>query len=122
MAGGDKRKHPRFPIAVPVTLLLSDQPQPIGADLVNLSQGGCFFATAAPLKPGWTAITFFMARTGLCAATGTITRDENGLGFAVEFANVNDALRGFLQQLDAVDDDARAELIGTVAGAQIKVG
>jgi hypothetical protein len=109
-------------VDVSVTLVVTGQKDRVRAQLVDLSEGGCFFATSLSLKPGW-QISLFFARPGqrLCIAMGTIVRGAEGAGFGVEFNTVNDALRTFVEALVRSSEEDRKELVAGVAQGEIHI-
>jgi hypothetical protein len=48
----EQRAHPRTGFGLQVSLMLLREKQPIAATLENISEGGCYFATRAPVKEG----------------------------------------------------------------------
>ena len=119
----ERRQFTRITVDVPVTLVVTGRRGPINARLDNISEGGCYFAADVGLKTGWqVSLSFMMPERRLCSAMGTIVRETEAIGFGVEFTNVNEALRGFVQSLVTASDDDRPRLIAQMADGEIHIG
>jgi hypothetical protein len=92
----ERRRHPRFPLGVPVRVHMSGADKPTTIELVEVSQGGSSFRTPEPPELGLTgAFGFVTPDLSVCLARGRVVRVD-GQGFAMAFDRMNGAFRSFL--------------------------
>ena len=85
----ERRKYPRYALAVPVTLTCNNAtPSAVAAQMIDLSAGGCYFRGALVSDVSRATISFKEAR-GAPFATGRIVRRGGDPGFAVTFDSID---------------------------------
>ena len=82
----EHRKHPRAPIASPVSFQLGDGPR-VDARCVDLSLGGMFIETEAPAPYG-TALKIYVRFPGCDAEIEAIVRWAKPSGMGVQFGRM----------------------------------
>lgn len=116
----ERRQSIRFRMGVPAAILLGAQ-QPIGAEIANLSEGGCYVRTRDTVPQGSrVSLRFQAAAHGLCAATGTVIRSADD-GFAVQFTDVNRAFRNLMWDLESTDERQRAKIVTAIRNPEVTV-
>lgn len=116
----ERRQSPRFPLGVPAAIVPGTQ-IPSGAEIANLSDGGCYVRTRDTVQPGRrVSLRFHAAVHGLCVATGTVIR-VTGDGFAIQFADTNDAFRNLIWDLEATGERQRPKIIAAIRDPQVVV-
>lgn len=121
MYSAERRRYPRFAIAAPASLSVSGYEVALPAALANLGVGGCFVATKAVVRAGWSAVVRLRAGAVAVEAAGAVVRDEAGVGFAVEFARTDEAFRGFVGALAAAREGERAQVLDLVGDVAVEV-
>jgi hypothetical protein len=117
----DQRVHPRTGFGLEVRLMLLREKQPIAAKLENISEGGCYFATRAPVKEAAAvSVVFGLRPRGLCAASGRVVRVEED-GFGVKFNDINTYMREFVSKLAATEPESRAEVAAAIVDPEIHI-
>jgi hypothetical protein len=118
----DQRAHPRTGFGLKVSLMLLREKQPIAATLENISEGGCYFATRAPVKEGAAVSVVFGVRPqGLCAASGRVVRIEEREGFGVRFNDINTYMREFVGTLACTAPESRGEVAAGIVEPEIHI-
>jgi PilZ domain len=118
----DQRAHPRAGFGLEVRLMLLREKQPIAATLENISEGGCYFATRAPVKEGAAvSVVFGLRPRGLCAASGRVVRVEASEGFGVRFNDINSYMREFVSTLARTEPEGRAEVAAAIVDPEIHI-
>ncbi|MBI2892764.1 MAG: PilZ domain-containing protein [Deltaproteobacteria bacterium] len=119
----EKRKHPRYPMALPMLLRVSGSPSPIKAELLDMSLGGCFLRTNVEVELGSSAEIAFSIRPGTeCTARGAIVRLHAMVGFGVHFEETNKAFDDFLLDLASLREDLRADFLEQVLDPVCRIG
>jgi hypothetical protein len=102
--------------------MLLREKQPIAATLENISEGGCYFATRAPVKEGAAvSVVFGLRPKGLCAASGRVIRVQESEGFGVKFGDINDYMREFVATLACTEPAARGEVAAGIVEPEIHI-
>jgi c-di-GMP-binding flagellar brake protein YcgR len=118
----DQRAHTRTGFGLEVSLMLLREKQPIAATLENISEGGCYFATRAPVKEGAAvSVVFGLRPQGLCAASGRVVRVENEEGFGVKFNDINTYMREFVATLACTAPESRGEVAAGIVEPEIHI-
>lgn len=118
----DQRAHPRTGFGLKVSLMLLREKQPIAATLENISEGGCYFTTRAPVREGAAvSVVFGLRPQGLCAASGRVVRVESSEGFGVKFNDINTYMREFVATLACTDEAARGEVAAGIVEPEIHI-
>jgi PilZ domain-containing protein len=121
--GADRRRHLRAPIGLNAQLVIAGHPFEVPATLRDLSESGCFFATAAPVRLGWTvSLSFLVMPRDLCQAEGRVVRALTAQGFGVEFEKVNPTLLGLMRRLVATPESQRGWLLQALCDPHIEIG
>jgi hypothetical protein len=120
--GDEQRAHPRTGFGLEVKLMLLREKQPIAATLENISEGGCYFATSAPVKEGAAvSVVFGLRPRGLCAASGRVVRVDAPEGFGVKFNDINSYMREFVMTLASTAPESRAEVAAAIVDPEIHI-
>lgn len=101
-ASGERRRHPRFELGLPVTLNVAGRVQPIVVELVDLSPvGGRFRALTegTPRLNDRAAFQFVIPGQRHCSASGRCVRVRGRGEFALVFEAVNPAFLAFVKNL-----------------------
>lgn len=119
----EKRKHPRYPMALPMLLRTPGVPKPIHAELLDMSLGGCFLRTNVEIRLGASAEIAFMLRPETeCTARGAVVRLHSMVGFGVQFEETNNAFDDFLLDLAALREDLRGDFLEQVLDPVCRIG
>ena len=114
--GVGRRRSERFQLALEAVVRIGAEPTPLPAQLRDLSAGGALVVVSAPIHFGAAARLRFNREDGVpCEALGRVlrsTRVGDGLGFAIEFAHVNQALTHLLGELAALGTAAPLPALG----------
>jgi hypothetical protein len=122
-SGSERRRHPRASLEVPARLVIDAVGYAVPAQLRDLSHSGCFFATAAPIRVGWTvSLSFLVKPREACEATGQVVREQNAQGFGVAFQKVNQPLLALVDRLLATPAEQQGELLRALCDLQIDIG
>jgi PilZ domain-containing protein len=120
--GSEQRAHPRTGFGLQVRLMLLREKEPIPGVLDNISEGGCFFSTAATVKEGAAvSVVFGLRPQGLCAASGRVVRVEEGEGFGVKFNDINGYMRDFVGVLACTEPEDRAQVAAEIVEPEIHI-
>ena len=125
LVGSEQRQYPRLGLGVPVTLLFlgSLGRDPVGAELQDISRGGCFFKSNAKVAVD-KRISVVLSATGgkTCQASGRVVRTVAYRGFAVLFdQDDTSALDELLRDLTPLPQESRAALLSTVLRPEIQI-
>jgi PilZ domain len=99
----DLRRHPRFPLGLPVKVTLAGRAEPLLAELVDVSEaGGCFRVVGEGIHlDDHAAFGFVLPGARHCKASGRCVRVRGTGEFALLLDCVNDAFLGFVKLLSA---------------------
>ncbi|HYA22894.1 MAG TPA: diguanylate cyclase [Terriglobales bacterium] len=81
----NRRLHPRLRCNLPVELHPEGGASPVPGNLSNISLGGCYVQTSAPLNRGSNLGLSIKSEEGLQQVTGQIVWVDSGYGFAMQF-------------------------------------
>ena len=97
----NRRRHPRFPLGLPVTLYIAGRTHPITVEVVDLSAGGVRLRVLeGTLRVGERAsLHFVLPGRHACTADGRISRAERRGELVLGIEKANDAFRAFLASL-----------------------
>ena len=103
LAHGNRRRHPRVPVGLPVEVHLSGCTDALTVELSDIAAGGVRFrAPATDVTVGQRARFMFVVEgSGACAAEGPVTRLNAGGEFIVELDKTSPAFRAFVSSLAA---------------------
>ncbi|HVR61289.1 MAG TPA: PilZ domain-containing protein [Polyangia bacterium] len=108
----DRRRHPRFPLGLPVRLQAEGSREATTIELADVSVRGCrlsaFLESAAPANATRVALGFVLPGQRIALAKGRIVRqhrDASGQGVGLAIEQANGAFYEFVQALS--DADAR---------------
>jgi PilZ domain len=119
----ERRRHARTPINLDVRLVVAGLQSPVPAVLKDLSESGCFFATAAQINLGWNlSISFLLKPRDLCQAEGRVVRVQSQQGFGVQFDKVNDHLLRLVEMLLAAPDEEQSAMLQGLCDPDIEIG
>jgi c-di-GMP-binding flagellar brake protein YcgR len=99
----NRRRHARFPLGLPVRLQVTNRPEPIIVEIVDISAGGLrlrslgeevHLAQRATLR-------FVLPDQRACAVEGHVSRVERGGEFVLELEKANATFLKFLKSLAA---------------------
>jgi hypothetical protein len=122
-SGADRRRHARAPVGLQARLAIDGVGYAVPALLRDLSHSGCFFATEAPIKLGWTvSLSFLVKPRELCEAEGQVVREQNANGFGVAFEKVNEPLLMLVDRLLSTPVEQRGVLLQALCDPQIEIG
>jgi hypothetical protein len=118
-----RRRHARFRVGVRAAVVARSRArEKMGAEIVDLSVGGCFITANAPLRIGMPVKVSFMAESlGRCSASGRIVRLADRGGAGVQFDEVTTSLRDFLVGLADAPLAAREEIAGSLRDAEVMI-
>jgi hypothetical protein len=122
MGWSEQRQYPRLGLGVPVTLLFLGHGQ-IEAELQDISRGGCFFKSNAPVTVDRRISVMLSANGGkTCQASGRVVRTIAYKGFAVLFDEADtSSLDELLRDLTPLPQESRAALVSTVLRPEIQI-
>jgi hypothetical protein len=122
MGWSEQRQYPRLGLGVPVTLLFLGHGQ-IEAELQDISRGGCFFKSSAPVEVDRRISVVLSANGGkTCQASGRVVRTVAYRGFAVLFDEADtSSLDELLRDLTPLPQESRAALLSTVLRPEIQI-
>jgi PilZ domain-containing protein len=119
----DRRKHPRFDLLTPVTLLVPGASTRLATEparLEDISEGGCFLTTPRLISARQHLSVSFVARPRMpCWAQGAVVRAVAGRGFGVQFKDVSDSFREIVAILGALPPEQRLELTELFSRAEL---
>lgn len=121
-SGTERRRHPRFGVDLPVTLVMASEPDAtFAAQMKDLSAGGCLFEARLPREDFQHVSLSF--RRGLRAplVTGTVVRRVGDQGFAVSFDEIGADLRRLASALAAISPALRADFVGGFLDPSVEV-
>lgn len=114
----ERRKHPRYPMELRVTLRLGPKRKRSKAILMDLSRGGMFLRSKQQVDLGRAVDVSFEARPAYaCEAKGRVVRTMNTKmlrGFGVSFEETNDNFERLLEIVERLRPDARGEFLRQV--------
>ena len=112
MGGTEQRQFPRLGLGVPVTLLFLGRGQ-VAAELQDISKGGCFFKSGAPVEVDRRISVSLSANSGkTCQASGRVVRTVAYKGFAVLFdRDDGGSVEEFIRDLTTLPQEGRAALL-----------
>jgi hypothetical protein len=122
MAGTEQRQYPRLGLGLPVTLMLLGRGQ-VSAELQDISRGGCFFKSKAPV-PLDRRISVVLSVEGgrTCQASGRVVRTVAYRGFAVLFdQDDGGTIDEFIRDLTPLPQESRAALLGSLLKPEIQI-
>lgn len=125
MGSSEQRQYPRLGLGLPVTLLFLGRAGegPVPAELQDISRGGCFFKSSAPVSLD-RRISVVLSATGgkTCQASGRVVRTVAYKGFAVLFdQDDTSSLDDLLRDLTSLPQERRAALLSTVLRPEIQI-
>jgi PilZ domain len=123
MAGVEQRQYPRFGLGLPVTLVFRERGSSVEGELQDISRGGCFFKSAAPVNLGHRISVVFSVSSGkTCRATGRVVRTMAYRGFAVLFdTNDEDAIADLIRDIAPLTQERRAAFLRNVLNPEIEI-
>jgi hypothetical protein len=114
----ERRKHPRYPMELRVTLRLGPKRKRSKAVMMDLSRGGMFLRSRQQVDLGRGVDIKFEARPSYaCEAQGRVVRVMNTKmlrGFGVSFDQTNENFERFLEIVERLRPEARAEFLRQV--------
>lgn len=125
MGWSEQRQYPRLGLGLPVTLLFLGRAGegPVQAELQDISRGGCFFKSDAPVALD-RRISVVLSATGgkTCQASGRVVRTVAYKGFAVLFdEDDTSSLDELLRDLTSLPQESRAAMLSTVLRPEIQI-
>ena len=122
MGATEQRQHPRLGLELPVTLLFLGR-RPVGAELQDISRGGCFFKSREVVPLDRRISVVLSALTGkTCQASGRVIRTMAYRGFAVLFDDADGAaIEELIHDLTALPLESRAARLSTVLKPEIQI-
>ncbi len=122
MGGTEQRQFPRLGLGVPVTLLFLGRGQ-VAAELQDISKGGCFFKSGAPVEVDRRISVSLSANSGkTCQASGRVVRTVAYKGFAVLFdRDDGGSVEEFIRDLTPLPQEGRAALLTSVLKPEIQI-
>lgn len=110
--GEERRRYPRFCLNLRVTLAVEGSTAAFPAELVDISEGGCFLRVPIPVRTGWHVFVSFAltAADSSCTAEGRIVRVQN-VGFGVQFYSISEELREFIWAIHSTTPEDLKELL-----------
>jgi hypothetical protein len=137
MGWSEQRQYPRLGLGVPVTLLFlggsggrghgegegERTTGQVSAELQDISRGGCFFKSDAPVNVD-KRISVVLSATGgrTCQASGRVVRTVAYRGFAVLFDEDDmSSMDELLRDLTPLPQESRAALLSTVLRPEIQI-
>lgn len=122
MDGVEHRQYPRFGLGVPVTLVFSKRGESVDGELQDISQGGCFFKSAATVElDRKISVVFSSGRGQTWRASGSIIRTVAYRGFAVLFEEGTEPLSDVLQELARQPQESRAAYLTGILNPQVEI-
>ncbi|HZL20393.1 MAG TPA: PilZ domain-containing protein [Polyangia bacterium] len=101
LAPTNRRRHARFPLGLPVKLLVAGHADPMIVEIVDVSAGGLRLRTLGDeMKVTERAtLRFVLGDQRACTAGGRVTRVDRGGSFVLALDETNEAFRGFVALL-----------------------
>jgi hypothetical protein len=110
---GDRRRHLRFPLGLPVNIHVHGRPDPVSVQMVDIGAKGARFRLAYGLAPEdasaqatrkvtldeRAAFGFVSPGQHICVASGKVMRVAGDDEFVLSIDRANDAFHGFLGSL-----------------------
>ncbi len=99
----ERRRSPRFRLALPVNVHVAWRTAPVTVELVDIGRNGARFrAPTGPLRLDQeAAFGFVIAGQHVCVANGRVVRLGDDGEFVLSVERANDAFHGFLGSLAA---------------------
>ncbi len=121
----DRRKHPRYPIVLSVTLAIAPSQKRSRATLMDLSRGGLFLKSSMSVELGHAVEVHFRARPSYaCHAVGRVVRIMNTrmlTGFGISFEQTNENFEKFLTILDKLKPELRTQFLRQVLEKSVDI-
>lgn len=121
----ERRKHPRYPMELRVTLRMGPKRKRSKAVLMDLSRGGMFLRTRQEVGLAQPVAVKFEARPAYeCQAKGRVVRVMNTKmlrGFGVSFDETNENFERFLEIVERLRPDARSEFLKQVLERVVEI-
>jgi hypothetical protein len=101
---GERRRHQRFPLGLPVRVQVDGLPKAITAELADVSQEGCLLkAPGNDIAMGAAvAFGFVMPKQQIVLARGRVVRCDAEGSFALELDQKNEQFRRFLADISGL--------------------
>ena len=120
MPGTEQRQYPRIGLGLPVTLQLLGRGQ-VAAELQDISRGGCFFKSTAPVEVNRRISVVFSVSSGrTCKASGRVVRTVAYRGFAVLFDD-DGSIAEFIDDITPLSQERRAAYLRDVLKPEIQI-
>jgi hypothetical protein len=108
----DRRRHPRYEVQIPVTLVVADQSSAsFTASMRDLSAGGCFFRASLPGVDFSSVSLSFRRALRAPQVAGHVVRRQEGEGFAVQFDDAGPELERLVSALGALTPTLRGDFV-----------
>jgi hypothetical protein len=118
----ERRRHPRYEIDLPVTLVLATQPPTaLSGTMRDLSAGGCCFLAEPPPENFDTVSLSFRRGLRAPAVTGHVVRREGREAFAVRFSHQDVELGRLVSALGAIAPGLRADFVNGFLDPAVEV-
>src|SRR5450755_2410443 len=100
---GDRRRHARFALGLPVGVRLAGRRTPLMVELLDVSESGARFrASDAEVRVSDRAtFGFVVPDRPSCQAQGLVVRADGGGQFVLALDKANDSFVGFIRLLEA---------------------
>jgi hypothetical protein len=121
MAGVEQRQYPRLGLGLPVTLVFAERGQALPGELQDISCGGCFFKSSAPVDVDRRISVVLQVASGRsCRASGRVVRTVAYRGFAVLFDD-DGSVADFIRDFAPLTQERRAALLREVLKPEIQI-
>ena len=118
----ERRRHPRYRVDLPMTVLLAADPHAAFAgELQDLSVGGCFLRTSLPHEEFANAALAFRRELRAPLVGGRVVRRVASLGFAVSFERTGPELERLVFTLGALAPELRSDFLADFLDASVEV-
>ena len=108
----ERRRHPRYDLEIPVTLVVADAASAsFTASMRDLSAGGCFFRASLPGLDFSSVSLSFRRALRAPQVAGHVVRREGGEGFAVQFDDPGPELERLVSALGALTPTLRGDFV-----------
>jgi hypothetical protein len=122
-SGPERRGGERAEMRFGVRLVIAGRAGSLPAVLTDLSEGGCFFATDAQVRTGWSvSVAFRLKPRELCCSQGQIVRFDGQTGFGVQFEIVNRSLKSLITTLLATPVAQRRSVLESIWDSDVEIG
>jgi hypothetical protein len=116
----EQRQYPRLGLGLPVTLLFSERGETVTGELQDISHGGCFFKSTAPVEVNRRISVVFSVSSGrTCKASGRVVRTVAYRGFAVLFDD--DAIAELIRDITPLTQERRAAYLRDILKPEIQI-